>query len=459
MRLNVDVIVAIMQMLQRKRDISALMRTCKILYSAGLPILIAEYAEDLSIQSASLYLDFLLAAKNGRIPLLRSLRLDVSTPFFDDAAQFLSAVEEVLCSSTQLVDLQLNLLHDEAPSRFPIVIGRCSSLIHLELHGITHSKAADLLSRMDTPLKNLKLNFSHPFQDEIEPFGLVRYLHKFGRSLETLSLLLIEWTIEDSLATQWVKMTSLETSYLPKKGSMSAVFPHLQNLFIHRSTHNDDAYGPPEIKWSHLDCVALSYPALMHLLPSCTIRQLQVFTQAAQPNVLGYERVLHHANPSALIMPLHIGTSNSDAIKYATRLWQAAPRLRCLVLNLTGIYSVKSHVCRYTPFPCSLLTNTRSQAMLLRSLSVARLKFLCLQFDDIRQRTFWDAPIVGATQAVVQLIPSLEYVFHTTTWGPAKYWRLDRSTGHPGAILVEIAKPEAERLQNLHMALADRSTE
>ena len=102
MRLNWDALVTVMCHLQRKREISSVMKTCKTLYAAGLPLLMAEHTENHSIESAMLYLDFLRADKHTRGPLLRTLELDVLDLFSEDVPLFFAAMEEVLWATTQL---------------------------------------------------------------------------------------------------------------------------------------------------------------------------------------------------------------------------------------------------------------------------------------------------------------------------------------------------------------------
>lgn len=342
MRLDWDALVAVMRCLRKKHEISSVMKTCKTLYAAGLPLLIAEHTENYSIESAMSYLNFLRADKHTRGPLLRTLELDVPGLFFEDVIPFLAAMEEALQATTQPRDLELYVIQDQVASSYLTATGHCSSLAHLELHNITCSQAADLLSRMFAPLKSVKLHFSPQY--EIQSFRITEHLRKFIGSLQDLRLLLIEWIIDDSVAVQWTSMTSIETSYLPRRGSMSAAFPNLRNIVVHRTAHGEDAHGPTASNWIHLDYVAMPYPAFRHLLPSCTTRQLRVYTQVAEENGPAFEQLLRSANPSALILLLHVSSLHFAQLKCWTRLWQAASRLECLILDLKGEYSMKSHV-------------------------------------------------------------------------------------------------------------------
>lgn len=195
MWLNIDVLIMIMQLLGRKRDISSVMKTSKTLYAAGLPILVAEYSEGGTMMTAMAYLDFLLVDPTRRIPMVRSLSLPVTmtrqkicrASLYTD---LYAAVKAVLRSSTQLPNLEVGLRHDQTPLTFPITMGSCMSLAYLELEGVTCSKAADILSCIQTPLKIVSLCFA-PMESAAfnsTYFHVSNHTRNFTDSLETLAL-------------------------------------------------------------------------------------------------------------------------------------------------------------------------------------------------------------------------------------------------------------------------------
>ena len=343
MRLNIDILIMILQLLERKRDISAVMKTSKTLYATGLPILVAEYSEGGAMTTAMAYLKFLLVDPTRRIPMLRSLSLLVTTTWEEpDPAtlrlQFYIAVKAILRASTQLADLKLGLFDNPAHSAFPVAMGRCLSLTYLELEGITCSKAADILSCIQTPLKSVTLHFAHRGSSTFNStcFHMSEYTRNFTDSLETLAIYNNRWTLDESLAIQWPKMTSLSASFYPYGGSLSAKFPRLRNLIVRRPAF--PAVIRPESAWSHLSSASLFYDYLSRGLPSCVVERLNLIGMVTKDAVPGLVHGLGLANPLELTITLDVGESSME---YTTRLWKAVPRLHCLTIRVAarGSYS------------------------------------------------------------------------------------------------------------------------
>lgn len=353
MRLNTDVLVVVMQHLESDREVNAMMMTCKTLYDAGLPFLIAHYSER-SLSVAMTFLDFLLADLCKRGPLLRSLKLKLDLTLSDGGhGAFYTAVESILSKATQLVELELMLpLPGDDVMIGPTLIAGCTSLTSLSLGGLTHPAAAALFFQMRSLLKSISLEFARDPNDEKEHplFPISDHLHHFAGSLEDLSLFSTRWSIDVHPSSCWPKMEALYASDLPTRGSMSAAFPRLETLDIH--TTGATVYGPPEMHWTHLDDVALSLAGLERLLPACTVRELEVYTTITTRTASRFTELLRRTNPQALTLTLNVDVDESRA----TQLWEAAPRLHCLILYISGPFSLVQQVSCGTAlrFPLNL---------------------------------------------------------------------------------------------------------
>lgn len=304
------------------------MKTCKTLFAAGLPILVANYSDDGFKKLDAAFLTFLLADQHTRIPFLPSFNVDLTLQFLPaQTARWVDLLTEVLQLSTHLEKLHLGIYFAMSldSSQLMTSIGNCSSLTSLSLCLIRSRMALPLFSNIRAPLRSLSLDFI----DRSDHFSISEHLRNLKSSLEYFSLSNTQWFIAETHTLEWPRMKTLGATYFPESGSLSAAFPHLLHLQI---VDRDSSIPPQEWTWTHLHEVMLFVPALQQLLPMCTIDRLTVLDAPSadtEPQVV--ERMIN-ANPSML--GLHSYISADAQMLHTDQIWEAASTVRHLFLTL-----------------------------------------------------------------------------------------------------------------------------
>lgn len=390
------------------------------------------------------YLEFLLAGQAWRIPMICSLNLLVTMAPHETYpatvhAEFYAAAMAVLRASTQLVDLKLGLLHDPDSSTFPAIVRSCMSLTHLKLEGLTYSKAANILSCIQTPMKSLILSFA-PIG--FSPFGVALfrvsdYIRKFTDTLEVLGIHEQMWTLDESIATQWPRMTILSVTFYPVRGSISAMFPALQNLMISNSSFSYRLTVRPENDWSHLSSALLAYDCLSRVIPSCVVERLRLVRVVDKDSVPELIRGLRHANPVELSITLD---ADERSMEYTTQMWEVVPRLQCLTLRLSAKRSspLDAHVniqmlsFYFTDF--NYLQNN-----LLHALSALSLTWLEVEFvTNIQVETLTSESITEGANAMARAISSLKYISYSYPQNLIVAWKIYRPSAEDESVLYLI---------------------
>ncbi len=276
MQLNFDVLVVVMGHLLGADDVSRVMRTCRTLYSAGVPKLLCNEVDICGLRTLMSFYRFISGSEGTRYQHMRELKLSLSIYRVEE--RWKSALVEILTHAQALrkLDIQTTELLDDP--RFPVAISRLPNLTELFMSSKEPEMASvPMLSLMDSKVVKVGLNFICEWEDAVEA------LSNFSSSLEELTLGWAEFISED---VPYVKMKHLAVELWPVSeiAPLIQAYPNLRTLVIHGYEDLEREEDIREVNksfqtqrnWKSLDSVSSGIFELYAMAISCKIRYLDV---------------------------------------------------------------------------------------------------------------------------------------------------------------------------------------
>jgi hypothetical protein len=348
--LGLDVILIIMYALH-VRDLSCQMRTRKLFYKTGVPVIInKDYIH--TYERAFLgFLLFLLVDPAFRVRRLR--RLVISTRatisyFSGDciaspaATSMLQLLPRIMIQAINLEKLEVDRCHWFFASAQLVnaVADSCRSMTELDISSSEPSvwdKGRALIERLRCPLRSLHIDIPiSPGDPEVEHSVSLDMLLQFKDTLEELQVfgtrLITEAQDDERRVWPRVRFLWLDIN-IQNHALLPQFFPNVRYLIISPISHFKLGKGPGDqtMSWGNLDAVKIP-PVLVAYAPRCKIRLLltSLYLFGVPNDVI--QTLLRISNPSVLDLRLNSNVS-SDSLREAL---VAAPRLRCLRLITTA---------------------------------------------------------------------------------------------------------------------------
>lgn len=238
-RLNLDIFQLTYDLIRRRRDVSALMRTCKALYRAGIPPLlrfsVTVHMDTTSAKKVESFTSFMLSENwsSLRFLSLRSLGLKVSDP----PKQYEVQAQELAIIFKHAIHLQVLGLcwADELLVAYPNVFHSIASLPGLQELVIQEggSLTMNIVSAIHSPIKAIKLVL-HPGSQPNFPDPLVHFGH-LGSTLVSLSLHRVDLR-DRQVRLPSIRYLTIETSQNIQSAVLIRAFPNLSILITDTTT-------------------------------------------------------------------------------------------------------------------------------------------------------------------------------------------------------------------------------
>ncbi len=187
MRFNFDILICLMRLTQERRDVSATMRTCRALYSAGMPSLLS-FDIDFDVwERFAAFCSFMDVDAPRRSRFLRQMTLYMHHLSNSFSTGTLDHILCILQHATQLHQLRITTYVRGGPRPLdPRLIGALSSLTsikHLTL-GETSNDTVMILQSLHSPVAEARVDFKSG--SDVDPILVLR---TFSSSLQQLAAL------------------------------------------------------------------------------------------------------------------------------------------------------------------------------------------------------------------------------------------------------------------------------
>lgn len=302
----------VLEYLTSKNDLRAAMQTCKLLYHLGFPLLIGGSLSFDREDAAADYLEFLLDDAVTPPPLITDLKILIpwSAQLTSNNFRVLDAVRSILPRAPRLRSLYLRLPSPSLHHTQSIPFYSPGSLVDLELAFYSYEALEASLGSLSAPLKCLSLINRDVFGEGPE-LNLVPLLKGFTKTLKTLKLQGIVWSVRNHQEAVWFQVDSIAAYFPPVCGECPSAFPHLRHLYVYL-----EATIPPEplgtIRWQHLASARMDVDVINAIAPLCKISSLSLRTAIGRFTVGECHNALQEASPTRV--SLRILTLDSFAL-------------------------------------------------------------------------------------------------------------------------------------------------
>jgi hypothetical protein len=348
--LGFDVILIVMDALSL-RELSYVMRTCKMLHHTGMPLLVRMGASPRHYNEHLAFLHFLLIDPHIRVSYLRQFtinkfawpkHLGVSQTIIDSSAskQILKALlEQMLTHASNLAVLTVIDRYGWFLSSVNIVdtvVASCRSINQLDISASLNWENAHLLvERLNCPLRSLRIRHSAPTSSPNgEPTVPLDILSPFKDTLEELEIIGARLVIgvAKGEGSTWPQVHFLKIHVHQDEALLARSFPNTRSLYVYETGKPDTVVwsSANASTWRNLD-MAFVPTATFVPFPKCRTRLLSTELPHFGFPIERYQNMLKTRNPSVLDLAL-APFSSLDVIKAALT---AVPHLRCLRLSST----------------------------------------------------------------------------------------------------------------------------
>ncbi|KAI0692776.1 hypothetical protein BC835DRAFT_27668 [Cytidiella melzeri] len=238
MRLDFDVLFEVLWWVRNKKTVSRLMRTCRTLYSKGVPLLLDSFVhlDNHRLQSFCLF----MTADSSRCQYLRSVYFNFLALCHEPAD--IDAILGVIQNASNLKRLHLNNETLASDDRFPLAFASLSSVEELVLD--TYGKAAaDMLADLESPVRHADITFvAGRNQSFPNPTDFVEALQNASKTLKTVVVSNVHWEAS-TLGLKFPEVVSLTIENydsIDGEGLMAAL-PKLRKLCTDHDFVGEDA--------------------------------------------------------------------------------------------------------------------------------------------------------------------------------------------------------------------------
>ncbi|KAI0687182.1 hypothetical protein BC835DRAFT_410979 [Cytidiella melzeri] len=305
MSLNVDVLFEIMRSCtQDKSTLSRLMRTCHLLYTKGVPLLLGS---QITIRSRQLFsfCQFMKVDINHRSQLIRSINFTFCQleHTIDATPEELATILLMLENATNLKRLRLDNATLKSDDRLPMTIAALKTIEELELDTFG-PQAESMLITLKSPIRAMTVSFVDAEGKPLETYqptpSFIEAFKTFRETLEEITVSSAHWTSPWSGPTvdvSFTKVTSLKLlDWNDVEGEpLMVAFPNLRKLHARREdifsvdTHDFfrgagdvgslrqlkiEAQNRNSVSWPFLDELSGEYLYCFAIL--CPVRELSV---------------------------------------------------------------------------------------------------------------------------------------------------------------------------------------
>ena len=398
MRLNFDVLLVILSLIEDRPVMAKLMRTCRTLQRAGVPYLLEGGINIRNSKGLASLCHFMLNKNPPRFLHLRHLILDpwvLMTPTEGPFAN-VDVVVSFFKNAGQLETLELSMCDDIfVDSRISQAISSLSNIRQFKTFFMT-VPVYQMLCKFHSPLTKLDAGYGDTDMDPCDPVHLFQH---FKNSLQELH---VHWVVFESSDILYPRLTTLSAKHCAEVdvGCMFRAFPNLRDFTL-RMADEDDSMEDLDVEDSRQENVvaqaAGTWEALERLrgtllgLYLLAIRS-KVKRLCVRPGSLRTEHgtklrtILSDSRPTALL--LSIESPSFDSSQLGEYLAPALETLNALELEicLRGEYwedptPTIVRQASHPPFRYLALTALREQIATLATLSSFSIQLLVLKLD------------------------------------------------------------------------------
>ncbi len=297
MLVNFDVLTYLMSITEERTDVSSLMRTCRTLYSAGIPSLLS-FDIDFDVwERFAAFCSFMDVDAPGRSRFLRRMTLYMHHLTRARRTRTLGHILRILQHASQLHELSIETNDEE--QRFdpldPHLIEALSGLTSIKDLAVSMvtDDTAKILQSFQSPAAKVYLFFEDDWSSsEFSHLDPIFVLKQFGPSLRRLEVLFPAFSQVLRHGIQYPHLTELEISHISPLLALDPLIYSFPNLRILRFSEMD-TFGCDHIEgegatrranllsqsqrhWESLDCVSAD-PVCLYLMGlNCKVHHLQL---------------------------------------------------------------------------------------------------------------------------------------------------------------------------------------
>ncbi|KAI0795497.1 hypothetical protein C8Q75DRAFT_730437 [Abortiporus biennis] len=239
---NFDILWILLHTISRRPDLLAFMKTCKVFYRAGLPLLlgfpitlvldgIRELHDDQLAAKLDLFCQYMLADVS-RFIHIKDFRLSIHSTFSSEMRPLLRRVIDLVFQHSKKLD-NLQFIESSASSwvyRVDFLPNKSSfeSLQQLDIHFMNHN-TAEMLKGLSAPLKSISLSFTDSLFNPIDTHPL-HYLDSFSSTLESVAVTGGEFSRSSSRKFNSVRRLTLRDCKIPHSKVIVKTFPNVSNF-------------------------------------------------------------------------------------------------------------------------------------------------------------------------------------------------------------------------------------
>ncbi len=289
-RLNFDIFAGILAHVERKKDVSSLMKTCKTLYRPAIPHILRDGVTIEGIPKTRSFCQFMLAKHWSKDRNRYLSRLSIDVEFRKNIGYLPFALAETIKGAINLEELQMesldSLLDGGGKSVFEVLqdLGSHCKLKKLTLQNVGERTVRLLGSMKTSTITDLSLSYDIDIEHP-NPFLALRSLRS------TITTLHLEYIKSTSLNVQCplVHTLSLETYPTAVTSALVFAFPNLRRFSVFNESGNHDEDTIDDLRftnqidlvqlhgsWTHLRYLSGDVNQLYILGLSCPVYELRV---------------------------------------------------------------------------------------------------------------------------------------------------------------------------------------
>lgn len=335
MCLDFDILLEVMRYVEKQREISRFMRTCRTLYEHGVPILL-QYGVTLGVGEVWAFERF-LRVDPSRNNHLRSLSLSFR---FINIGNFRSTLLRIIKNAKNVTTLTITETGMALDYELMRTCATMSTIDTLSITAYPPEVRQRFLSLVVSPVRKLHVVNPPTRHYTLTPSHLITVLQPFNESLEEVSVSGVCWPQSNPISQlSFPKVTKmrLRDFIFTKMAGLDQSFPNLRELFVDNSDSRIRTADPQQVRdenitrqaisgsWPLLDKVSFDLDWLYVFAPTCHIQDLRIVFACSRGVKLDprrlldrYRAVVSAARPLRLSI-LKFQPENREALATALR--------------------------------------------------------------------------------------------------------------------------------------------